>query len=257
MKLAILTRNADLFRLICECFVSATCTKFADDLTLARALYRDEYSAIIIDADTGVNALRPVLARRACYADRRAPLIVVGAKEDRHSIAQLLDAGADDVVLAPIDTRELALRVYLAWRHFSPAETAELGDHLERGVYRFDRHACSVFVSGEQLHLTPREFAIAWLLFLHAGEYVSRRQIASNVWGDQEDIVRRTLEQHIYKLRKKLGLDGRHGATLRTMYAHGYRVEIVEAVVRPQTDTASAGMPRSMAGDTFAEFVGI
>ncbi|MDE1007823.1 MAG: response regulator transcription factor [Paraburkholderia fungorum] len=227
MKLAVMTRSGALFRLICQCFEAdgATCRQFDDDVALARSVYREEYSAILIDADTGVNPLRPVLARRACYADRRAPLIVVGARDDRTQITHLFDAGADDVVLSPIDSRELVLRVHLALRRFQPLQAADADDRLECGAYRLERRTCEVLVEGEPVRLTSREFAIAWLLFSRPGEYVSRRQIAGAVWSSSEDIVGRTLEQHIYKLRKKLDLNGAHGVYLRTMYAHGYRIE--------------------------------
>lgn len=228
MKLAVMTRSTALFRLICQCFEpdGAQCTRFSDEVVFARAIYRDDYTAILIDAETGMNPMRPVLARRSCYADRRAPLVVVGAHENRESIIELFDAGADDIVLCPINSAELVLRVHLAVRRFQPLQTADTADRLECGSYLLDRRTCTVWVDDEPVRLTSREFAIAWLVFACPGEYVSRRQIAGAVWSSSEDIVGRTLEQHIYKLRKKLSLNGSHGVRLRTMYAHGYRVEI-------------------------------
>lgn len=227
MKLAVMTTSATLFKMICRCFEAddAICHRFADDVALARAIYRDEYNAILIDADTGVTPLRPVLARRACYADRRAPLIVIGARDERADIARLFDAGADDIVFSPIDARQLMLRVHLALLRVQ-LQSADTGDTVECGAYRLDRRTCTVQVDGHVVRLTSREFAIAWLLFSHPGEYVSRRQIAGAVWSSSEDIVGRTLEQHIYKLRKKLDLNGGYGVHLRTLYAHGYRIEI-------------------------------
>jgi len=238
MKLAVMTRSATLFGLICRCFEAdgAVCHRFADDVAFARAIYRDEYSAILIDADTGISPLRPVLARRACYSDRRAPLIVVGGGHDRAGIARLFDAGADDVVLSPVDSRELTLRVHLALLRVQ-LQAADSGDRLECGLYRLDRRTCTVHVNGKAVRLTSREFAIAWLLFSHPGEYVSRRQIAGAVWSSSEDIIGRTLEQHIYKLRKKLELNGPWGVHLRTLYAHGYRIEIAEMTDAPLEET--------------------
>lgn len=229
--LAVMTKNAGLFNFISQCLEAegTKCSRFDDHVSLARAVYRDDYGAILVDAAGGIDPTLPVLARRACYADRRAPLIVVGAPDDRGSIAQLVDAGADDVVFSPIDPRELALRVHIALRRFQPAQAGDAEDCLEYGPYRLDRRTCTVSVEGESIRLTTREFAIAWLLFSRPGEYASRRQIAGAVWSSSEDIVGRTLEQHIYKLRKKLYLSGQHGIHLRTMYAHGYRVEMAEA----------------------------
>ncbi|MFM0315462.1 response regulator transcription factor [Paraburkholderia nemoris] len=230
MMLAVMTQDTALFNLICQCLEAedTQCSRFDDHVALARAVYREDYGAILVDAAAGIDPMLPVLARRACYADRRAPLIVVGASDDRSSIAQLVDAGADDVVFSPIDPRELALRVHIALRRFQPAQPGDADDCLEYGAYRLDRRTCTVFVEGEPIRLTTREFAIAWLLFSRPGEYASRRHIAGAVWSSSEDIVGRTLEQHIYKLRKKLNLSGQHGIHLRTMYAHGYRVEMAE-----------------------------
>lgn len=240
--LAVMTKNAALFNLICQCLEAegTQCSRFDDHVALARAVYRDDYGAILVDAAAGIDPMLPVLARRACYADRRAPLIVVDAPGDLGSITQFVDAGADDVVLSPIDPRELALRVHIALRRFAPAQTGDEDDCLEYGGYRLDRRTCTVCVEGESIRLTTREFAIAWLLFSRPGEYASRRQIAGAVWSSSEDIVGRTLEQHIYKLRKKLNLNGQHGIHLRTMYAHGYRVERAEA-----KDVKPARAPRA------------
>jgi DNA-binding response OmpR family regulator len=242
MKLAVITHRTSLFRLICESFDAdgAICSQFADDVTLARALYRDDFSAVLIDANTGVNPLRPILARRACLAEGRVPLIVIGARDDHGEIARLLDAGADDVVLAPVNTRELTLRVRCALRRVQPAAARDVDKRLACGVYVLDRRASTVSIEGELVKLTAREFAIAWLLFSHAGEYVSRRQIAGAVWRSSEEIAGRTLEQHVYKLRKKLWLCGQHGARLQTMYAYGYRIEITEVTEASEASADAA-----------------
>lgn len=257
MKLAVMTQNTALFQLISRCFEpdGATCTRFSDDMAFARAVYRDEFSAILIDAETGMNPMRPVFARRSCYADRRAPLIVVGAREDRSTIAHLFDAGADDVVLFPVNAYELTLRVHLALRRHQPAQPGTDGDRLSCGRYMLDRRTCTVWIDEEAVRLTSREFAIVWLLCTTPGEYVSRRQIAGAVWSSAEDIVGRSLEQHIYKLRKKLKLDGSHGMRLRTMYAHGYRVELDDehgASIAPPAQTHAAANAATLAGHALA-----
>ncbi|QCP54816.1 response regulator transcription factor [Trinickia violacea] len=233
MKFAVMTNNSSLFNLICQCFSDdrIECRRFDDDVALSRAIYRDEYHAILVDAATGIDSTRAVFARRECYGDRRAPLVVVGALADRGSIERAFEAGADDVVRAPIDRSELTARTYLALRRFQAAPAAQSGqsdDWATLGPYRLDRRTGAVLIHDRLVKLTVREFAIAWLLFSRAGEYVSRRQIAGTIWSSTEDIVGRTLEQHIYKLRKKLGLNGADGVQLRTMYAHGYRVELCE-----------------------------
>ncbi|NYH24513.1 response regulator transcription factor [Paraburkholderia bryophila] len=251
LKFAVMTTSSSLFNLICQCFhdEAIECCRFLDDVALSRAIYREDYHAILVDAATGIDATRAVFARRACYGDRRAPLIVIGAFADRDSIARAFEIGADDVVLSPIDRGELEARTYQALRRFQSPTPVQSEDWVELGPYRLDRRTGTVLVDDQEIRLTVREFAIAWLLFSRAGEYVSRRQIAGAIWSSTEDIVGRTLEQHIYKLRKKLALNGASGVQLRTMYAHGYRVELCdgraegEVIAADLTRTAQATQP--------------
>ncbi|MFP6560930.1 response regulator transcription factor [Paraburkholderia sp. B3] len=247
-----MTTNSSLFNLICLCFSDETieCFRFNDDVALSRAIYREEYHAIIVDAASGIDANCAVFARRECYGDRRAPLIVVGAFDGRDGIEQAFNAGADDVVRAPVDRNELAVRIHRALRHFHLPTPPRSDDWVEYGPYRLDRRAGSVLLDDREIRLTVREFAIAWLLFSHAGEYVSRRTIAGAIWSSSEDIVGRTLEQHIYKLRKKLNLNGANGVQLRTMYAHGYRIEQYdgrqEAEQPTQAEPSLQAQPRAV-----------
>ncbi|MFM0670878.1 winged helix-turn-helix domain-containing protein [Paraburkholderia sediminicola] len=233
MKLAIMARNVALFSAICQCFKAddATCGQFDDPAALTRAIDIDSYDAILIDANLEEDELLPLLARLSTDFARRAALIVIGVPHDCPRIDQLFAAGADNVVLAPVDPRELMLRVHLTLRRFQPVQNVDADDHLEYGLYQLDRSTCTVRIGSDAIRLTSREFAIAWLLFSRPGEYISRRQIAGAVWSSSEDIVGRSLEQHIYKLRKKLELNGPHGVQLRTMYAHGYRIELAGEVM--------------------------
>lgn len=240
MKFAVLTTNGNLFNRICQCFsdfsdtgaTSVTadeaieCRRFRDDTALSRAIARDDFDVIFVDASSGIESMHAALAHRACYDDRRAALIFVGEFADRSSIERAFNAGADDIVMAPLNPGELTARTRLALRRIQSASPAHADDSLTLGAYRLDRRASLVQIDTRSVRLTVREFAITWLLFSRANEYVSRKQIAGAIWGSTEDIVGRTLEQHIYKLRKKLQLNGAAGVRLRTRYAHGYRIEL-------------------------------
>jgi DNA-binding response OmpR family regulator len=250
VKFAILTTSSTLFNRISECLsdlghtgtASATadkaveCRCFRDDTALSRAIARDDFDAIFVDASSGIESMRAALAHRACYDDRRAALIFVGDFADRSSIERAFNAGADDIVMAPLNPGELAARTRLALRRIQSDSPAHADESLTLGAYRLDRRASLVQIDERSVRLTVREFAITWLLFSRAGEYVSRKQIAGAIWGSTEDIVGRTLEQHIYKLRKKLDLNGAAGVQLRTRYAHGYRVELCSDAAHEAAD---------------------
>ncbi|WP_206956931.1 response regulator transcription factor [Trinickia acidisoli] len=244
MKIAIKSRGLDLVAVIKRCLEAegAVCRRFGDDLALLRGIVRDDYDAILIDAEAGAQSLQSIAARRASRGEKRAPLVVINAAPDRENVARLLEAGADDVVFAPVDARDLSSRLYLAQLRVNAHRSNTL-NVTTLGEYRLDKQTCTAQVGGDRVSLTAREFAIAWLLFSYPGEYLSRQHIAKAIWSASEDIVGRTLEQHIYRLRQKLRLNGALGVTLRTLYGYGYRIECSAAPLaqaHPATTTAIA-----------------
>lgn len=239
MKIAIKSRSLDLVALIKHCFEAegAVCRRLGDDLALLRALARDDYDAILIDAEAGtesLQSLQALIAQRASRGGRRAPLIVIDASPDRESVARLLAAGADDVVFAPVDARALSSRVYLAQLRVN-AHPSNALNVATLGPYRLDKRTSTAYLGLDPVQLTSREFAMAWLLFSYPGEDLSRQQIAKEVWSASEDVIARTLEQHIYRLRQKLRLNGMLGVTLRTLYGYGYRIEFSAGTSTPPT----------------------
>ena len=96
------------------------------------------------------------------------------------------------------------------------------------GPYRFCRLTRTATLHDTPIRLTAREFATAWLLFSSAGAFLSRQQIASAVWGTEANVAERSIEQHVYKLRKKLGFGEATGVELKTVYARGYQLTVQE-----------------------------
>ena len=80
--------------------------------------------------------------------------------------------------------------------------------------------------NGKLVELTPREFALARLFFTNAGQRLARDTISLAIWGSEKEIASRTIEQHVYKLRKKMSLGSARGVIIRTSYGQGYRLEL-------------------------------
>lgn len=237
MKVAVLTANPRFLSVVTRCFdgTDDVIDHYQEDSRLVRALARETYSAIVLDVcePASLEASRPVFASRACLASAPVPLILVGHFVDRASLDQAFEVGADDFVRFPIDLPELYVRTRLALKR---CQGAADDTSLTAGGYRLEKSSGAVLFDGGAVQLTPREFAIAWMLFARPGEYLSRSQIAAAVWGCASDVAGRTIEQHVYKLRRKLCLTGAHGVKLGTRYAHGYRVEVASAA-----ESGSAG----------------
>ena len=153
----------------------------------------------------------------------RLPVIFLTASGQESDIIEGLAAGADDYVVKPPKQGELLARVAAVLRR--RGGDAEAGDVLELPPYRIDAKRRVISVNGEPVELTQREFELACYLFRRQGRIVSRDALLENVWNLAGDVSTRTVDTHISRLRKKLGLSGENGWRLTAVYQHGYRVE--------------------------------
>ncbi|CAJ0688103.1 response regulator transcription factor [Ralstonia holmesii] len=234
MKFAVLTSNPSSFAYVASCLSTqeAECIRFDDALSLLRARRTETFDLLMIDAQHFRTAGQLVLSWRECNADMCWPTLVFGQFVDRGDMASAFDAGVDDVLTGHFSAEELQARVQRALRRAEPVRQ-NAGIHVVVGPYRLCRLTRTATVNSVPIRMTAREFATAWLLFSSPGSFLSRQQIASAVWGADASIVERSIEQHIYKLRKKLQFGPETGVELKTVYARGYQLAVQAASNEP------------------------
>ena len=103
----------------------------------------------------------------------------------------------------------------------TPAPAATDGQWLELGALRLDPEGYRLFVSGEEVLLTPTEFRLLRFLLERKGRVFSRGQLLTDIWGYAEEVDSRTVDTHIRRLRKKLGDEGDR---IETVVGIGYRL---------------------------------
>ena len=205
---------------------------------LMRASHYGAFDAIVVDTrGAGACDDADLATWMRCRVGRAAPVILLCADHAPDKIVRMLDEGADDVVARPFSVEEVVARVRAALRR-----AARQGDHGERiGVAGFtlDRRCGWLLDRGRMVDLTPREFDMAWFLFSNPGAFASRESISLAVWGQDKDITERTIEQHAYMLRKKLGLCEERGVRLRAAYGRGYRIDVRDPVAATSAQCAT------------------
>jgi DNA-binding response OmpR family regulator len=226
MRIAMLMRDTGLFESIRKVFDEDggwTFERFDDETRLLGFLARTEVDLAVLHAGHEFAPLNALLAWRNCHCLDTLPVIVMGQHLGPACMMAAFDAGANDIVAGPQSPRELLARAKQVIKRCTRRDNG--ADRLAFAPFMLDRSASTVSRDGTPIALTSREFAIAWLFFCNPGKLLTRSQIAHTIWGKELDIVGRTLEQHIYKLRHKLQLgSGNASLQLSTVYSLGYKL---------------------------------
>lgn len=232
--IAVMTSSTYLFDLIFECFEAdgISCVRFDDELRVARSMEAAENSVVLVDVLGNMESKRSRCIYLTSRLGSKTPVVLLNVQPDRASIIDAFDVGANDVVLAPASIGEIHARTLIALRGGRSISERIRQGSISIGSYTIDRRSQRAIVDGNHIRLTAKELEIVWLLFLYKNEEISRERIAMTIWGVSEDVVARSIEQYIYRLRIKLDLNGKFGVSLLTVYARGYRIAEVEMIKR-------------------------
>jgi DNA-binding response OmpR family regulator len=149
------------------------------------------------------------------------PVIMLTARGEEADRIVGLELGADDYVTKPFSPRELAARVKTVLRR---ARRPELSDgRLVFDELEINASTRDVFLSGNPLRLTAREFDLLWFLASHPRHVFSRDQLMDRVWGYDAAIDTGTVTVHMRRLRAKLEDDPSRPRRLETVWGVGYR----------------------------------
>ncbi|HYD60607.1 MAG TPA: response regulator transcription factor [Noviherbaspirillum sp.] len=199
------------------------CERFRSETALLRTLRHRNFDLILVHVNIAPPADERVFSWLNCRTGESTPVVLLSSTQSPDRIAFALDSGADDFIATPFDPVELIARLHAVLRR---CNRRNLHRAIEVLGFSLDRESGRFLDRGVELELTPREFTMAWLFFSSPGVYLSRETISIAVWGVESEIANRTIEQHIYKLRKKLQLSKERGVMIRTAYSQGYRLEL-------------------------------
>ncbi|MCA0960965.1 phosphate regulon transcriptional regulator PhoB [Salipiger bermudensis] len=164
---------------------------------------------------SGIEVCRQIKTRPET---RGVPVIMLSARSEEIDRIRGLETGADDYVVKPYSLRELMARVKAQLRRSRPAAA---GLRLEYDDIILDAETHRVTRDGQELKLGPTEFRLLSTFMEKPGRVWSREQLLDRVWGRDIYVDTRTVDVHIGRLRKALGVYG-GGDPLRTVRGAGY-----------------------------------
>ncbi len=155
----------------------------------------------------------------------QVPIIVCSVRSDDSEIIKALDLGADDYVTKPFNPDVLLARIYANLRKSATQEAGE--PDLVNGDIRMDLVRHEVFIAGEKVAFTPKEYELLRFLLVHRGKMLTHKHILKEVWGPVHGEDMQYLRVYISQLREKI--EGTGDITyIVTEPGIGYRMEIIE-----------------------------
>ncbi len=155
-------------------------------------------------------------ARRLRAARKATPILMLTARDSERDKIQGLDIGADDYLTKPFSFGEFLARVRALLRR----DTLTRAGVMRVGDLELDTVARRVARAGQDIALSAREYALLEYLVHHAGQTVTREQLAAHVWSDAE-VESNVIDVYVRYLRQKV--DAPFGAGLiQTVRGVGY-----------------------------------
>ena len=208
-------------------FEGHTVTESGDGMDAVRLCRKEKYDIIIMDI------MMPELdGFSSCREIRKVtdtPIIMLSARGEEYDKINGFELGIDDYVVKPFSPKELMLRVDAIMRR--AAKQSVTSDNskkqnriveLDGGGLRVDVTARIVYINGERVEMSPKEYDLLFYMLDNRNIALTREKLISEVWGYDFYGDARTLDTHVKLLRRSLGEYSKYIVTIRGV---GYRFE--------------------------------
>lgn len=182
---------------------------------------KKEYDLILLDV-----MLPKLTGFEVCQQIREfsnVPIIMLTAKSEDMDKILGLEYGADDYITKPFNILEVKARIKAIMRRMATKEDKENADTvITMKDLKLDRQSRRVFISGEEVNLTTKEFEVLELLLLNPGKVYSRDNLLKIIWGEEYPGDVRTVDVHIRRLREKIEANPSEPRYVQTKWGLGY-----------------------------------
>lgn len=169
-----------------------------------------------------LDIMMPVSGLEICQMIREqisVPICFITAKDMDEDLIAGVNAGADDYIRKPFTMQELLARVKM---HLRREERSKGSVHqLVSGDMLIDRESKEVFLKGEKLPFTKREFELVYLLASHPRKVYSVEELYTYLYPQSSDALLRSISEFVYQIRQKCKPYGIN--PIKTMYGGGYQ----------------------------------
>ena len=199
-------------------------TEAGDGMEAVTLCRNGEFDLIIMDIM--MPELDGFSACREIRKTSQTPIIMLSARGEEYDRINGFEVGIDDYVVKPFSPKELMLRVDAVMKRVNRGTEQEKQRNqiveMDNGGLVADVTARLVYVNGERVDMSPKEYDLFFYMLANRNVALSRERLLTEVWGYDFFGDARTLDTHIKLLRKSLGPYAGYIVTLRGV---GYRFE--------------------------------
>lgn len=190
-------------------------------------LSKNSYGLVVLDwMLPGLSGLELCKRIRSCYDTtvNRLPVLMVTARAHSSDIVLGLEMGADDFITKPFEVPILLARVRALLRRSinDKSSNESTSTVFEAGDLKLDSENYKASCAKKEIQLTTSEFKLLLALIRNRGRVLTRDKLIELVQGEGVTVVDRTIDTHVFGLRKKLG---KCSDLIETIRGVGYRVK--------------------------------
>ncbi|WP_394752743.1 response regulator [Crenothrix sp.] len=194
----------------------ATTGAYAEHLMLAQ-----DFDLIVLDLGLpdmdGLALLRQLRRRKVPM-----PILILTARDGINDRIQGIEQGADDYMTKPFELRELEARIHALIRRCYGG----FHNDIVLGRLALNTHDHRILADGQDMMLSPREYAVLEILLLQAGKVVCKDRLAQRLPTEGDALADNAIEVYIHRVRKRIEP---YGGVIRTLRGLGYLLEISDA----------------------------
>lgn len=185
---------------------------------------QDEYDIVLLDMMLPGASGEDVISK--IREKKMMPIIVISAKVDQEDKINALKLGADDYICKPFDIDEVVARIEAQLRRYKTFSKIEddISTKLKCKDLILDTESKQVFLKGQEVILTLREFSILELLMNSPNKVFTRENIFESVWNNEFLGDDNTVNVHISNLRAKLNKIDSDADYIKTVWGIGFKL---------------------------------
>ena len=182
-----------------------------------------QYDLLLLDVMMGkISGFKMASMLREKSETADLPIIFLTAKDTENDMLTGFNLGADDYIPKPFSIRQVLARVKAVLRRSKESKGEKDKNILTYKTLKLDIEQIKVYIDGDEIALTKKEFEILRLFLENINHVFTRDEFLTQIWKEEVYVLDRTIDVNITRLRKKIG---EYGKNIVTRLGFGYCFE--------------------------------